>query len=233
MPKAKPPAPRNVSKSRLERQDLYFVIYASLGPDRSLRKVVEMCKGTYAEISFATLQSYSREFNWVERVKLLPSPTDAIWRRGIDQALQAARRHVSGGLALQQLALMGVTSKLPSPGGKLDSDALSGGEIARLFQVGTKAEREAISTQQEHVQTADVAATFIYERLPPVIVRLLDQLHLSGDVRALAVGFLASEMDEFIRDLYAAFRVEPPEQFVEEPPLDEAEVMQLPATDAV
>ncbi len=228
----KPLAPRNVSKSRLEREALYFAIYAALGPDRSLRKVVEMCAGSYAEVSFSTLQTYSREFNWGERLKGIPiaSPDAALFRRGIDQALQASQRHVSGGLALQQLALHGVRAKMPAAGAKLAAEELTGSEIARLFQVGAKTERDAITVQQSVVSSADMAAQFIHEKLPPVIVRLLDHLNLSGEARQLAVGFLAAEIDAFVVDLYAHFRVEPPQELLRDPePEEGVDIIDIPA----
>jgi len=230
---------RGMSKSKAERAELYFAIYASLGPDRSLRKVVEICNqigtqwpdlakamgvGVSVDIAVAqsTINSYSAEFGWQERIAKLNLTETRVFQRGIEAAMQASQRHVQQGQAMQQLSALAIRAKMtPDPvTGRvtLTADSLSGTEIARLMDVGIKAERSALEAQHQHVNSADTAAQFLHQHLPPIVVEVFDFLRLTGDARALAIGFLSEKVDELIVDLYRQFRVEPPDYLVPSAP---------------
>lgn len=51
------------------KADVLFTLYASLGAERSLRAVYELCGKAGVKIAVATLENYSRQYHWVERAQ--------------------------------------------------------------------------------------------------------------------------------------------------------------------
>jgi hypothetical protein len=225
-----------VSKAKIERAEMYFAIYLSLGASRSLRRVYEVCSdlddqwqklapqlGMNPKVSIAVslsaLNNYSQTFRWTDRIRNLPHANQQVQQRGLELAMQAAERQRQAGQALQQVGNTGIRAKMQDPDGrprKIEPGEFTLTEIARALDVGSRMESRALEQAHQHVNSADTAALFLYENLPRAIVKILDFLRLEGDARALAVGVVAEEVDALILQLYGQFKVQPPDYLVPE-----------------
>jgi len=115
-------------------------IYLSLGPQRSVRRVHEMCSDVGIQISLKTLTRYSSIGGWVEKAREFDAnaaarATSWSW----DELMANDRRQVQLGRALQQVAIAEMAKRNQMRPTMADPPGLS--EIARIADVGVKIER--------------------------------------------------------------------------------------------
>lgn len=140
-------------------QEFYFAIYAGIGRDRSLNAVHDLVSGMGIGVSLKTLERYSRTYSWKQRVQeydigQAKKVSESVLRDAIANNVQHARI----GRALAQLAMRGITERLPSPTNPNGATGLRGSEIARLASEGVRIERLA-SGQATDVHAVVVGLT--------------------------------------------------------------------------
>lgn len=137
------PRPRWTS----ERANLLFVLYAKLGPDRSLQQLAGTLRSAGTPISLATLKRYSRDYGWQRA--LIEADSEAAAQRQLRaaEAIGAhAERHAQLGRAFQAMAARATEALLRDPGG-LRRSSLSA--IARAGATGAELERRALAEQHD------------------------------------------------------------------------------------
>ena len=134
------PATRGTSAS--QRADIIFVVFHEMGPERSLAKLHLRLISLGVRVGLSTLKRYASRYGWQERLAALD--VQASGRRA-DRSLKAAigmhERHMqlaravqgAGGTALQRLMQSDLRLSEMRPA-----------EIARLLDLGIKAERDAL-----------------------------------------------------------------------------------------
>jgi hypothetical protein len=60
--------PKRTALRCAERAEMYFIIYADMGVERSLNKLWGRLRGYGVSISLKSLEKYSRQFNWQARI---------------------------------------------------------------------------------------------------------------------------------------------------------------------
>jgi hypothetical protein len=122
----------------------FFLAYHNMGPNRSLNGLAKYLAEAVPEskVSATTLKVYSVKYDWQHRLVDLDS---AVAERMMEQHVQgvagANTRQAGLGVALQALAMQGVTDKT--------GDDVSASEAARLAQVGVNIERLALGQATE------------------------------------------------------------------------------------
>jgi len=139
-------------ESASARADLYLHVYYQQGPARSLRRTQTELHAAGISLSLATLKRYSSAHRWQERVTEL----DADARRGqreksVESAMAMHDRHAQLGRAMQGAAGTALQRLLAS-------DARLSGikptEIARLIDLGLRAERSAVAVASDRREIA-------------------------------------------------------------------------------
>lgn len=135
-----------------ERARMAFSLYAQMGPGRSLSRLHQLLGSAGVRVSLVTLKRYSAKYRWQAEIAALNSVAREGERSAVVAELKAMNdRHGqlaralqgAGGSALQRL---------------LASDArltnLKPSDIARLIELGLKAERQALAEAADHHQIA-------------------------------------------------------------------------------
>lgn len=108
-----------------------FTVYRDLGPDRSIRKVLNTGQIKTTE---RQLEIWSSSFSWVDRVMAYDDYLDSIKRKEKEQAIiDMSERHAKLAVAFQQ--------KVAQRLSKLDASELSPVDLSRWLDVSTKLER--------------------------------------------------------------------------------------------
>jgi len=133
-----------------DRSEILFGLYVELGPARSLKLLHERLSTLGATVSLATLKRYSARFDWQARLAELAAESSGRRREGaIEQMSQVNERHLqlarallgAGGTALQRL--LGSEVRLAS---------LKPNDIARLLDLGLRAERQTMMLEVDRKQ---------------------------------------------------------------------------------
>lgn len=154
-----PPRSNVAALKREARANLYFALYASLGANRSLRAVVDASGSAGVPVSQNTLERYSSDFHWQERVRAFDEQRAAgVTTTALESAIASDIQHATLGRSLQHLASLSITAKVNASKNEAKPDephdvGLSGAEIARLADVGVRIERLASgkATEIRHV----------------------------------------------------------------------------------
>ena len=133
-----------------DRSEILFGLHVELGPARSLKLLHERLSTLGATVSLATLKRYSARFDWQARLAELAAESSGRRREGaIEQMSQVNERHLqlarallgAGGTALQRL--LGSEVRLAS---------LKPNDIARLLDLGLRAERQTMMLEVDRKQ---------------------------------------------------------------------------------
>lgn len=181
-----------------ERARIAFGLYVQLRP-RSLKQLHDQLAAVGVQLSVATLKRYSKIFHWQEQLAALErDAADRQHTDGIAQllAMQDRQAHLAravqgaGGSALQKL---------------LHSDnrlaAMRPAEIARLLELGLRAERTAVGGASER---RDIA-TAVWNSVTTQIVRLFREVNDEPDAQARARLF-ARGVDRIVDQHLAALK---------------------------
>lgn len=143
------PRVRTRRTNRAERADHFFAIYASLGGERTIAKVHQIATGLGIDVGLKTLERYSRDFGWLDRLAAFDAQRQqARMDARLEHAIANDVSHAELGRALQDLARVGVKERtalsIPeTEGASPIGTGLSGTEISRLADVGVRIERLA------------------------------------------------------------------------------------------
>ena len=149
-----------------EKSEALFVVYHSLGEDRSLAKLHAICLAAGLRVGAKTLQNYSAKFHWQN--KLLDMNRRIAERRELDQietVNEMNNRHIQFAKGMQGIAYAGIkgfTNQITADkGGILD---LSVSEIVALFKASQSGERLARGEATSRVEIwTDVVETVVHE----------------------------------------------------------------------
>jgi hypothetical protein len=130
-----------------ERAGLLFVLYAQLGPDRSLERLANLLASAGSPVPHGTLKRYSREYGWQRA--LLEAHAEAAAQRHVRAAeaiVAQAERHAQLGRVFQTLAARAADARLRDPEGLARASLAA---IARAEAAGAEIERRAQSEQHD------------------------------------------------------------------------------------
>lgn len=171
----KTPKVRTTRITRNARADMYFALYAVMNP-RSLRDLAKITEAAGVRAAVATLERYSKDFNWAERVREFDQQRAAVARDDvITQAIHSDVQHAQLGRALQQMALAEIIRRQRLPADRLES--LSGAEVARLAEAGVRIERLASGQATEINEIYVSGWQVIAVQIGQAYIESLDAVH--------------------------------------------------------
>ena len=178
------------------RADLLFALYVELGGERSLALLRDRLYALGVGTSLSTLKRYSSSFDWPRRVAEIEE--------------RAARRreggHVKVALGLHERQAQ-IARALQGAGGaalqQLISDQarirdLKPADIARLLELGMRAEREAAIGSTDRRRLAVAMANLVTEEVVALFERINSITDEGSRARAFAAG-LDAVVDEHLR----------------------------------
>ena len=115
------------------RSESFYLVYAALGPSRSLTKLQKTLADLGLKISANTLKSYSARYNWQHRAELVDGAHMAVELANVPREMD--ERQARLGVAMQALARERVEV--------IDPYRLSVRDAIHLMRVGTDIERLA------------------------------------------------------------------------------------------
>ena len=113
------------------RAESFYLVYAALGPSRSLTKLQKTLADLGLRISANTLKTYSARYNWQHRAELVDGAHTAVELANVPREMDERQGRLA--VAMQALA----TEKL----GVIDPYHLSVRDAIHLLRVGTDIER--------------------------------------------------------------------------------------------
>lgn len=123
------------------KADIFFALYCSLGAERSLALVSARAGEAGVPRSAKTLERYSADYHWQERVREYDERRAAtVQHVALDQAIANDIQHAQIGRALQELAIAHVARHRALG---TAAPLFGGTEIARLAAEGVRIERLA------------------------------------------------------------------------------------------
>jgi len=186
----------STASSSTQRSQLLFAFYFELGPERSLASLVDHLTTLGIHFSLSTLKRYSSRDRWAERVMEL----DARAARRLDggnlrtklalhdrQAQRARALQGAGGAALQQLITDTARIREMKPA-----------DIARLLELGMRAEREASHQSGDRRRLALAMANLVTEEVVALFERVNTVTDEGSRARAFADG-LDALVDEHLK----------------------------------
>ncbi|MGD0205130.1 MAG: hypothetical protein ABSB57_01615 [Dehalococcoidia bacterium] len=160
------------------RADVAFALYHQMGPERSLKGLHEQLRALGVQISLVTLKRYSKRFRWRERVAELDA--EAVQRqreRGLEHILTMYGRHAQLARAMQG-AGGSALKKLMNSETRLGE--MRAAEIARLLELGLKAERHALGESADRREMA----LSTWNAVTTEMVKLFSQVNVESDPEA-------------------------------------------------
>ena len=106
-----------------------FAIYRDMGPDRSLRKVVQSLNK-----NLTTIAEWSSKYDWVNRVAAWDAEQDRIARQQQINDIKKMRKRHAGIAAAMLVKAATALQRIPE-------DEISASEISRMVDVASKLER--------------------------------------------------------------------------------------------
>lgn len=147
MAKVKTPAPAPEPWERQEGETARafeaFSVYRDMGPDRSLRKVVQQL-----DKNLTTIGDWSTKYDWVKRVAAWDAEQDRIARQEQLQDIKKMRKRHA---ALASTMLIKAATALQ----KLPPEEISATEISRMVDVASKLERISRGDVGEVIEERD------------------------------------------------------------------------------
>jgi len=115
------------------RAESFYLVYAALGPSRSLTKLQKILGELGVRISANTLKGYSARYNWQHRAELVDGAHTAVELANVP--VEMDDRHARLGAAMQALAFERLQT--------LDLADITMADAVRLIKVGVDVERLA------------------------------------------------------------------------------------------
>ena len=138
--------------SAREKAELLFFAYYQRRPDRSLKGLHSDLKTMGVRISVATLKRYSAKFQWQERIATLDvEARQQQNQRGVEDVIAMHERHTQAARALQGAGVLALRRLLANDS-RLGN--LKASDIARLIDLGIKAERSAVAASSDRREIA-------------------------------------------------------------------------------
>lgn len=120
-----------------------FCIYRDMGPDRSLRKVVQELNK-----NLTTIAEWSSKYDWVKRVAAWDAEQDRIARQEQTKAIKAMRnRHA--GMAKAMIVKAGRALQ------RIPDEEIKASDISRMIEVASKLERISRGDVGEVIEERD------------------------------------------------------------------------------
>jgi hypothetical protein len=141
------------------RAESYYLLYASMGSDRSLSKLQETLSDLGLNVALGTLKNYSATYRWQDKAEGLDRRSTDIERLGAMDS--SSERQVRLGRVMQELAKERMDGFIERGG------YLSPGDIVRFMKVGVDIERLAMGVPMERVE-------LITSILSPVVYDIVD-----------------------------------------------------------
>jgi hypothetical protein len=141
------------------RAESYYLLYASMGSDRSLSKLQETLSDLGLKVALGTLKNYSATYRWQDKSEGLDRRSTDIERLGAMDS--SSERQVRLGRVMQELAKERMDGFIERGG------YLSPGDIVRFMKVGVDIERLAMGVPMERVE-------LITSILSPVVYDIVD-----------------------------------------------------------
>jgi len=163
-----------------ERADVAFALYHQMGAERSLKRLHEELRALGVDISLVTLKRYSKRFRWRQRVAELDAEVAQRQReRGLEHILAMYDRHAQLARAMQG-AGGSALKKLMSSEARLAE--MRAAEIARLLELGLKAERHALGESSDRREMALTT----WNAVTTEMVKLFSEVNVEPDPEARA-----------------------------------------------
>jgi hypothetical protein len=163
-----------------ERADIAFALYQQMGDQRSLGRLDQQLRALGVRISLATLKRWSARSRWQERVARLNSEAvQQLQSRGVQHVLAMYERHAQLARAVQGAGGT-VLHKLMVNDRRLSEMRPS--EIARLLDLGVRAERQAFSESTDRHEMA----LSIWNTVTTEIVELFNKVSSEPEPEARA-----------------------------------------------
>ena len=174
-------APRRAATKA--KADLFFLVYANMGPARSLTRVHETAALMMARPpAVKTLKRWSVDFGWNRRARDFDDQMlDRALERSGDEVMQMNRRQAQMGRAMQGMAGQGLQALAQ---GKV---ALTAHETARLARDGVHMERLAEGQVTDRVQIAQQMVSLIVHS----VVALFTEINVIDDPDGRRTAFAA------------------------------------------
>jgi hypothetical protein len=141
------------------RAESYYLLYASMGSDRSLSKLQETLSDLGLKVALGTLKNYSATYRWQDKSEGLDRRSTDIERLGAMDS--SSGRQARLGRVMQELAKERMDGFIERGG------YLSPGDIVRFMKVGVDIERLAMGVPMERVE-------LITSILSPVVYDIVD-----------------------------------------------------------
>ncbi len=135
-----------------ERAELLFFVYYQRRPDRSLKGLHADLKTMGVSISLATIKRHSKKYRWQERIADLDAEVRQQQSQcGVEDVLAMNERHTQLARALQGAGGSALQRLLASETRLGD---LKAADIARLVELGLRAERRAVGASSDRREIA-------------------------------------------------------------------------------
>jgi hypothetical protein len=134
------------------RADLFFHFYYQLGTKRNLRRLHSLLVESGVAVSLATLKRYSAQFHWQARSTELDAEVRRRQReQDVADNMAMHDRHAQLGRAMQGAAGSALQRLLSND---VRLAGLKPSEIARLIDIGLRAERSAVGVSTDRREIA-------------------------------------------------------------------------------
>lgn len=159
---------RLIRQQRMEeRASMLFMVYRSLGPDRSLSKLLEFCASIGLRISQNTLKNYSVRFDWQRRLLELNAQDKDRQEKAMSAQVERMNdRHAQFAQGLLGLAAGGLNflQQLMKDTDRGKALHMSITELISLYRAAQSGERLARGQATNKVEIwVDVASTVVQE----------------------------------------------------------------------
>jgi len=171
------------------RADSFYMVYAAMGPERSLEKLRGVLADIGLDISLNTLKSYSARHGWVEKASTLP--VQPIVQSEVISEMN--QRHVAMGKTMQEVAMKKLNDYWVRE--------MSAGEASKLLKFGSELERLASSDNRSKQEiTHELIIPVIHDivELFKRVNEVLDPDTRRKDFARGADAIVNNRMDDFI-----------------------------------
>ncbi len=166
--------------TQAQRAEIAFALYHQLGPRRSLRRLHQQLQALGVRIGLATLKRYSARFDWQRSIAGLEAEAVHKQReRTLGDLLAMKERHAQLGRAMQGAGGSALRRLMNNEPRLAKMKAV---DIARLVEVGLKAERSAVgeSTDRREIGLAT------WNAVTTEMVELFNEVNTEPDTEARA-----------------------------------------------
>jgi hypothetical protein len=232
-----PTKPSARALKREARAGLYYALYASMGPTRSIAAVSAAATAAMVPASVPTIARYSKDFHWQDRVAEFDAKrVEGVENLALGTAIARDLVHVRDARRIQDAAMLALDARMmPVPEGQAAPEPPTLVEIGRAYDIAMKAERLASgkATSIHHVLaefysiTVRAIVVLYGEALDKALAVVDPHINYSAEVRAqardAALAHFAPGADRLFQEHLLASGLSRDIQIVNEPPEGDAE----------